>query len=125
MNTGFLIYCLEVLDTLIDVLNTIAFTSLIVYLVSKIKAVLSVPTIEKQKFEILDRISKTSLTVTVVGFVILTFLPSPKTLAAMYVVPAIVNNEKAQAIGSNGFDILLEHTEEWVKDLKTSKYEEE
>lgn len=52
-------------------------------------------------------------------------MPSSKTLAAMYVVPAIVNNEKVQAIGNNGLDILLEYTDEWVKDLKTSKHEEE
>jgi hypothetical protein len=36
------------------------------------------------------------------------FTPSSKTAAAMYVVPAIVNNEKIKDIGSGIYDLALE-----------------
>ena len=42
------------------------------------------------------------------------FTPSSKTAAAMYVVPAIVNNEKIKDIGSGIYDLALE----WMKELK-------
>lgn len=47
-----------------------------------------------------------------------TFLPSQKTIAAMIVVPAIVNNENIQNISKN----TLQWAEEYIKDqLQTKK----
>lgn len=47
-----------------------------------------------------------------------TFLPNQKTIAAMIVVPAIVNNENIQNISKN----TLQWAEEYVKDqLQTKK----
>ena len=42
------------------------------------------------------------------------FVPSTKTAAAMYVIPAIVNNEKMQTLGNGLYDIAIE----WMKELK-------
>ena len=48
------------------------------------------------------------------------FVPSSKTAAAMYVVPAIVNNEKIQAVGNGIYDLAVE----WMKELKPKKDKE-
>ena len=42
------------------------------------------------------------------------FVPSSKTAAAMYVVPAIVNNEKIQAVGNEIYGFAVE----WLNELK-------
>lgn len=48
------------------------------------------------------------------SFVAAIFVPSSKTAAAMYVIPAIVNNEKIQAVGNGIYDLAVE----WMKELK-------
>lgn len=53
-----------------------------------------------------------------------TITPSSKTLAAMYVVPAVVNSERLQSVGSDGLEILQELTKQWLKDLKDEKVEQ-
>ena len=50
-------------------------------------------------------------------------IPSSKTFAAMYMIPAITNNEKIQNIGTNGLEILEAKTQGWLKDLKGGKVE--
>ena len=55
---------------------------------------------------------------------VLTFLPSTKQMAAIYVVPAIANNEKIQQIGGKTLDIsnqLLDLTKEYLKDKVKDK----
>lgn len=54
----------------------------------------------------------------------LTFLPSTKQMAAIYVVPALVNNEKVQQIGGKTLDIsnqLLDLTKEYLNDKAKDK----
>lgn len=41
--------------------------------------------------------------------------PSSKTLAAMYIIPAVVNNVQIQEIGANSLDGLLQLSNEWAK----------
>lgn len=55
---------------------------------------------------------------------IIVFLPSTKQMAAIYVVPAIVNNERVQNIGSKTLDIsedLLELTEQYLQAVSIDK----
>ena len=52
---------------------------------------------------------------------ILIFTPSSKTLAAMYVIPAVVNNEQIQNIGKNGLESLELLTKQWVDELREGK----
>jgi hypothetical protein len=49
---------------------------------------------------------------------IATFIPSTKQMAAIIVIPKIVNNEQIQNIGENGLSILESKTVEWLKDIK-------
>lgn len=54
----------------------------------------------------------------------LTFLPSTKQMATIYVVPAIANNEKIQQIGGKTLDIsnqLLDLTKEYLADKAKNK----
>lgn len=54
----------------------------------------------------------------------ITFLPSTKQMAAIYVVPAIANNEKIQQIGGKTLDIsnkLLDLTKEYLEDKMKDK----
>lgn len=53
-----------------------------------------------------------------------TFLPTTKQMAAIYVVPAIANNEKIQQIGGKTLDIsnqLLDLTKEYLEDKAKNK----
>lgn len=52
---------------------------------------------------------------------ILIFTPSSKTLAAMYVIPAVVNNERIQSISKNGLESLELLTKQWVDELREGK----
>lgn len=52
---------------------------------------------------------------------LLIFTPSSKTLAAMYVIPAVVNNEQIKNIGKNGLESLELLTKQWVDELRKEK----
>lgn len=57
------------------------------------------------------------------GFIAM-FVPTTKQMAAIYVVPAIVNNEKIQQSGGKTLDIsnqLLDLTKEYLKDKAKNK----
>lgn len=49
------------------------------------------------------------------------FTPSSKTLASMYVIPAVVNNEQIQNIGKNGLESIELLTKQWVDGLREEK----
>lgn len=54
----------------------------------------------------------------------LTFLPSTKQMATIYVVPAIANNEKIQQLGGKALDIsnqLLDLTKEYLQEKAENK----
>lgn len=55
----------------------------------------------------------------VVSFLLSTFMPTSKQLAAIYVIPAIVNNEKVQDMGTKSLDIgvdLLDLTKQYLEE---------
>ena len=56
-----------------------------------------------------------------VSLAILAFAPSSKTLAAMYIVPAIANNEKVQDVGNKLYELSVE----WLEELKPSTHKGE
>ena len=51
--------------------------------------------------------------------------PSSKLAAAMYVIPAVANNEDMKAIGGNSLEILRKLTEQWLLELNDGKKESE
>lgn len=53
-----------------------------------------------------------------------TFIPSTKQMAAIYVVPALVNNERVQNIGNKTLDVsedLLKLTEQYLQAVSIDK----
>jgi len=63
---------------------------------------------------------KITIPITIVCGFIAVFVPSSKTIAAMYVLPAIVNNEHIQNSTGNALEALENLTKEWLKDTVKS-----
>ena len=59
------------------------------------------------------------LAVTIVGVLGRIFVPTTKTVAAMYIIPAVANNEKVQTVGNRLYDLAIE----WMDELKPAKKE--
>ncbi len=53
----------------------------------------------------------------VIGIIGRLFIPSSKTVAAMYVIPAIANNEKIQDAGDRLYTLAVE----WMEELRPKK----
>lgn len=64
------------------------------------------------------RILKMSAVIAIVSFLEVGFLPTTKQYIAMKMIPAVVNNEQIQSIGSNGLELIDAKIEEMLKDLK-------
>ena len=65
-----------------------------------------------------------SLVCSVLLWCVVTFIPTTKQMAAIYVVPAIMNNEKIQQIGNNTLDVtnqLLNLTKEYLENKAQDK----
>ena len=58
----------------------------------------------------------------VIAVVLKILVPTQKEMAAIIVVPAIVNNEQIQKIGKNGLDLTAMATE-YLKDVLENKTE--
>ena len=58
--------------------------------------------------------TKISYVVLLVSLLVGVLTPSSKTLAAMVIVPAVVNNQRLQNIGDTGITILESKMKEWL-----------
>lgn len=56
----------------------------------------------------------------IISVIVMAFIPSTKEVAAIIVLPKIVNNEKVQDAGNKLFDLAVE----WLEDLKREKNKE-
>lgn len=63
---------------------------------------------------------KISAAAGLISVLLVTFIPSSKTLAAMYVLPAIAKNEQLQNFAGNSLKALELLSKQWVKDLTPS-----
>ena len=71
--------------------------------------------------EIARRFCFGSIASFVLFIILYAFTPSTKLAAAMFIVPAVANNENVQAIGSNSLEALRKLTEQWLRELDGSK----
>lgn len=66
--------------------------------------------------------TKKLMIVCIVGFCVsftgIMFVPSTKDIAAIYLIPKIVNNEQAQKLPANLLSLLNKKLEEWLQDKK-------
>ena len=65
----------------------------------------------------LARCLKYAVTCLICCVLLNTFVPNSKTIAAMYLIPAIVNNEHIQNSTSNALKMLEGLTKEWLEDF--------
>lgn len=70
------------------------------------------------------RYGKLMLCVAFISAFIAIFTPTSKTVAAMFLIPAIVNNEQVQNISHNSLKLLESLTEEWAEELRPDKVNE-
>lgn len=73
------------------------------------------------KEDLFFSITKKLLVIVAVSFLALTFVPSTKQMAAIMIVPKIVNSEKVQTIGNKVYDLAVE----WMEELKPNKKKSE
>lgn len=71
--------------------------------------------------EIPKWIAKTTVGALVASILLLTFTPSTKQMAAIIIVPRIVNNEKVQVVGNGLYDLAVE----WMDELRPKKPKKE
>ena len=67
--------------------------------------------------ETLIKISPLSVVVAVVLLVANCLLPTTREMAAILIVPCIVNNEKVQTVGNHLYDLAVE----WMEELRPAK----
>ena len=65
-------------------------------------------------------VSLVLVSVTIAGLLGRIFVPTTKTVAAMYIIPAVANNEKVQDCGNRLYDLAIE----WMEELRPAKKEE-
>jgi len=118
MITPTLIYWISTLDSFIK-LVAVFFSIMIAVMLWLIVGIMCNSDCgnEKKARAFYCRWFKVLLPLTVAFSVILVFVPSSRTVAAMYVVPAIANSEKVQDVGNRLYDLAVE----WMKQLGPKK----
>lgn len=104
----------------IDISGTVKLVSKMVLLASLIASIILGVLALDEEF------ARRAIKVVVVHVILISalltvFIPDSKTLAAMYVIPAVVNNEQIQNISKNGIESLELLTKQWVDDLRKGK----
>ena len=112
MISPWLIYFIGIAD---KVGGVFAFTSIALFILS---AILFVGVLEEQIS--INTFKKPVLIAFICGLIAI-FTPSSKTVAAMIVIPPIVNNEQVQELPNN----VLEFINEYLKDAKKSLKEKD
>lgn len=121
---SFLIYLLSVVDNLLDASNILIALSIVAIVVSMGLTCGGKVNEEEWAIDGAKRIRRISIPVLIVAFLVAVFVPSSKTLAAMYLVPKIVNNEKVQDITGKAANVFELKLDEWIKDLSEEKGKE-
>lgn len=117
MISPFVIYWISQLDSVIKVsaalgiiLSFVLAFCCIGYIVTRLEG-------DYSDSEVLDKLRYKLFLLACPFVLIATFLPSSKTMAAMYIVPAIANNEKVKDVGDRLYGLAVE----WLDDLKPKK----
>lgn len=108
------IYLISVADKVLCSVIPVATLSFGVFCVSCFLSVVVCETNEERRKGKL--VAKTTGIVFVLSASLGLFVPSSKTIAAMYVLPAIVNNEHIQNATGNTLELLERLTKDWLKD---------
>ena len=114
--TGLEVYLIGILDSIHAMLGYLIFASVAVIGAAGLAVFLNC----QDSSDIPDgfwKHAKRALLILMFLVVSKTFLPDTKLLAAMYIVPAVVNNEKVATMGTNLLETLTALTNKWMKDV--------
>lgn len=128
MISAWTIYFIGIVDKLIHIMGSMLLLCTFSWIICLISAGLTSVCYyktEEKLFPIFKLWSKRFLYLLFALAVFYSTTPNSKTLAAMYIIPAVANNEKVQSIGKNGLDILENLTNNWLKELKGKKTDNE
>lgn len=124
MITPMQMYWLLKLDDIGTMFSIIVGASIVVVFISAFLYCFSKDAEDEAMVKVSVHMLILSLICSIVFVISNTLLPTTKQMAAIYVVPAIVNNEKIQQIGGKTLDIsnqLLDLTKEYLKDKAKDK----
>ena len=128
MITSMQMYWLLQLDSLKSLLEAAGYLGGIIILVSLFAALTTIDIAEDSFIKKCFKMAKITAIPTLIFFAINAFLPSTKRMAAIIVVPAIVNNQKVQDIGNKTLDVgneLLDLTKQYLEEsIKEGKKNE-
>lgn len=124
MITPMQMYWLLKLDDIGTTFSIIVGASIIIVLISAFLYCISKGAEDEATTKISVHMLILSLICSIIFLILNTFLPTTKQMAAIYVVPAIANNEKIQQIGGKTLDIsnqLLDLTKEYLVEQAKDK----
>ena len=105
---------------LISLADDFSFFLLIVSVLSLFVVIFSFPAIDccidREAIHKIKQWQKRAAIIFITALSLVTVVPSSKTIAAMYLVPAIVNNKHLQNSAGNALEFLEELTKKWLKD---------
>lgn len=119
MSLGFVIYLLGILDNLnvcLLLLSLFLGVGACVMVGITVMAAIEDGT-DDESFPGFLRASKTISAAFLLVVVLMVCTPSSKTVAAMYLIPAITNSEQVREVAGNSFTILQKLSREWLDDL--------
>ena len=114
--TGLEVYLIGILDNIHGVLGVLIFVSVLVIGTMGIAVFLNC----QDNSDIPDgfwKYAKRALLILIFLVASKALLPDTKLLAAMYIIPAVVNNEKVATMGTNLLETLTALTNKWMKDV--------
>lgn len=111
------IYFLGIVDNLRSALFVVATLSFFAVIVLRCEVGFSYDMDNLPRVNATKRWLSRVIVIGCIAAVLNCIVPNSKTLAAMYIVPAIVNNEQIQGIAGNSLKALEKLTQKWLKDL--------
>lgn len=116
MITPFIIYLVSTMNSINTLFLVLVVISTAFSLPSGIGWFLNVPEGNYKEAKWCKKICIIFTCIAICSGILKTLTPSSETIAAMIVIPAVVNNEKIQGITLNSLTILQNMTEKWAKE---------
>lgn len=114
------IYFISVVDSLCNAFGLLAVFTLIGSIISIVFMFMPIEALGIDTFRRVKCLCKIIISICIISTLLAIFIPSSKTLAAMYVLPAIAKDEQLQNFAGNSLKALELLSKQWVKDLTPS-----
>lgn len=114
------IYFISTVDALCKALGLLAVFAMAGSVVGAITMFACIDTDDDNMMRHGKCLFKIAAPICIISALLAIFIPSSKTLAAMYVLPAIAKNEQLQNFAGNSLKALELLSKQWVKDLTPS-----